>query len=107
MKNFHVSLLVYKDTTIFNFYVTGLPDSLLWQIENILQSDIQSITSTINTITWQHQFGLSKTISDESLCAVIGLLRSNGYRDVQYSGSRYESLQRKSYCILRKETRKS
>ena len=98
MKYFHVDLLTDKDLLV---WVNSLPDSLLWQIESILQCDIPLGCTFVNNVTWRHVFKLNESILDKDVETIIGLLRLNGYKDVRIDGRRYDNLQWKNYCKLR------
>lgn len=104
MPNFHINLQIDNDkkTSLTRCYTTELPDLLLWQIEHILQRDIpKMITHTNHNWHWSHSFELSEQVSDEDVGKITGLLRSNGYKDVEYDGRRYASLEWRNYCKLR------
>lgn len=108
MPNFHIGMINNNTDTEKNtliVHVTNLQDSLLWQIESILQCDLPNVNNNGNLNIWSREFELSGTVSDENVNAIIGLLRSNGYKDVDYQKMQYPSLQWKNYCSLRTKTK--
>ena len=97
MNNFHVvEQKTDERITSLEFYITKTPDTLLCQMERILQCDIRSIYHSINGHKWDHIFIVE---TPDNLRDMLILLRSNGYRDVTYRGTSHSSLKWKNYQI--------
>ena len=105
-KAYHVDIhqVFDSDPKLLCIYTDSLPDSLIKEIENIIDNKVTKLSQCVyGPYYWAHLIIFSEDMSSKEIRIVNELLKKNGYGitticGIQYEGTEWDSFGTDSFC---------
>ncbi len=98
-KAYHVDIHqeVESDPKLLCIYTDPLPDSLIKEIENVIDNKVTKQSELVCGHKWAHLIIFSEEMSSKEIRIVNGLLKKNGYGITTICGIPYEGTEWDSF----------